>query len=52
MTNKRDIEEIRKRLESFDINYENDPNLSKRLEEARRKYSSITFEDLYRPFTI
>jgi len=48
----RDIKEIRRVLKQIDEQYENDPTVPERLEEFRKKYSRLTFKDLYRPFTI
>lgn len=45
-------EELLRILEDFDKRYESDSNLSKRLKEAERKYSRITYKELLRPFTI
>jgi hypothetical protein len=49
---RKDIAEIRKRLESFDKKYEKDRTLSEKLEQYRRKYSALTQEDLQKQFTI
>ena len=48
----KDIKENRMLLKSIDKQYENDPTVPERVEEFRKKYSRLTFEDLYRPFTI
>ena len=49
---KKSIEEIRKILNSIDTKYETDPNMAKEAEEYRKKYGSISWWDLHRPFTI
>jgi len=44
--------EIRELLAAIDRQYENEPNLAQRIEASERRYSRLTFKDLYRPFTV
>ncbi len=50
--NKVEVDEIVKRIEKFNEEWENDPNTGKRLREARKKHGTLTTEALNRQFTI
>jgi hypothetical protein len=49
---RKDVNRIKKRLQSFDKHYDKDPEVPKQIETYRRKYSSLTEEDLLKQFTI